>query len=94
MSQYNISKYSYEQAKKLKVKIAPSINKNKKIDVFDINDNYITSIGDINYLDYPMYLKTKGIQYANKRKKLYKQRHQKDRNIINTRSYYADKILW
>ena len=94
MSKYNISNYSYERAKKLNVKIAPSINQNKKIDVFDKNDKYITSIGDINYLDYPMYLKTKGKQYANSRKKQYKQRHNNYRNIKNTPSYYADKILW
>ena len=94
MSNYNISKYSFDKAKKLNVLIKPSILKEKKIDVFDKNNNYITSIGDMNYSDYPTYIKTKGLQFANKRKKLYKQRHNKDRNNINTRSYYADKILW
>ena len=40
---------------KLNVIIKPSINKNKKIDVFSNSGNFISSIGDIRYNDYPSY---------------------------------------
>jgi len=42
---YKISKYSYIVAKKLGVKIVPSQNAKKKIDVLDYYGNYICSIG-------------------------------------------------
>jgi hypothetical protein len=88
---YSITDYSYEQAKKLGVEIKPSTNKNKKIDI--IKDNKIISIGDKRYKDYPNYLKIDK-NLANKRRKLYKIRHEKDRHKKGTAGYYADKILW
>ena len=69
---YKIFDYSYRQAKRLGVIILPSITTGKKIDVFDKKGNYITSIGDIDYLDYPSYIKLFGKRYANERRKLYK----------------------
>ena len=90
---YQIKPYSYEQAKKLNVEIKPSTRKDKKIDVYKDN-KYICSIGDINYYDYPTYIQINGITFANERRKLYKQRHNKDRNIKNSSGYFADKILW
>ena len=44
------------------------------------------------YNDYPTFIKTKGLSYANERRKLYKQRHKKDLNSKN--GYFANKILW
>ena len=64
---YHITKYSYDQAKKLNVEIKPSSNKKKKIDVFK-NDKKIASIGAIGYLDYPNFIKKNGLEYANKKK--------------------------
>ena len=90
---YKISEYSKNQASKLNVKIKPSINKNKKIDVYK-NNKKVASIGAKNYKDYPTYLKEKGLQYANKRKELYELRHKNDINKLNTNGYYAHKILW
>ena len=90
---YQIKPYSYEQAKKLNVEIKPSNKKDKKIDVYK-DKKYICSIGDINYYDYPTYIQNNGINYANERRKLYKQRHNKNRNIKNSSGYFADKILW
>jgi hypothetical protein len=90
---YDIKKYSYDQAKKLNVIIKPSIHANKKIGVFDKQNKFITSIGDVNYKDYPTYLAIDK-KLANQRRKLYKIRHEKDRHIKNTSGYYADKILW
>ena len=92
---YKILPYSYNQAKKLNVIIKPSIKQNKKIDVYDLNNNnYLASIGSINHYDYPYYIKIKGKSYADKRRQLYKKRFEKSRHIKNTPSYYADKILW
>ena len=88
---YKINDYSYQQAKKLGVTIKPSTNKNKKIDVFKDNKK-IASIGAINYMDYPSYIKSDGLQYANERKKLYKIRHQKDLNSGN--GWWALNLLW
>jgi len=90
---YQIKPYSYEKAKLLNVEIKPSTRKDKKIDVYKDN-KYICSIGDINYYDYPTYIQNNGITFANERRKLYKQRHNNDRNIKNSSGYYADKILW
>lgn len=87
---YEITKYSHEQAKKLGVTIRPSTNKKKKIDVFKGNDK-VASIGAIGYSDYPTYIKTKGQEYANERRRLYKQRHSKDTGLAGL---YASKILW
>ena len=90
---YKIKQYSYDQAKKLNVKIKLSTKKDKKIDVFK-NDRLVASIGALSYSDYPTYIQEKGLAYANQRRKLYKLRHTKDRNKINSPGYYADKILW
>lgn len=90
---YNITDYSKEQAKKLGVTIKPSKNKNKKIDVYK-NDTLVSSIGSIGYKDFPTHLKENGIEYAKERRRLYKLRHSKDRNIKGSPGYYADKILW
>ena len=51
---YKITDYSYKQAKKLNVKIKPSTKKNKNIDVFK-NDHLVSSVGALNYSDYPNY---------------------------------------
>ena len=88
---YQITKYSYDQAKKLNVEIKPNTNKKKKIDVFK-NNSKIASIGAIGYNDYPTFIIKKGLSYANQKKKLYKLRHKNDLNGKN--GFYANKILW
>ena len=93
MNNYKIKLRSYNNAKKLGVIIRPSTRKNKKIDVFDKNDNYITSIGATSYGDYPTYL-LQDKQLAEQKKTNYKKRHEKHRNKVGTRSWYANKILW
>jgi hypothetical protein len=95
---YKILPYSKAQADKLRVEIKPSTNPIKKIDVFK-NGKKVASIGALGMNDYPTYLEKekkgrfpKG--YANLRRKLYKQRHEKDRHKTGTNGWYADKILW
>jgi hypothetical protein len=90
---YHITEYSKQQAKKLNVKIKPSTNPMKKIDVFKNNEK-IATIGDIRYSDYPTYMITKGKEYANSRRRLYRIRHKNDMNKTGTNGYYANKILW
>lgn len=99
---YTITAYSRRQAKKLGVIIKRSTNKKKKIDVFKkVKDKdgkmklkKLASIGAIGYGDFPTFTKTKGKEFANKRRAAYKKRHEKDRHIRGTAGYYADKILW
>ena len=95
---YKILPYSFRKAKELGLVIKPSSNLLKKIDVFK-NGKKIASIGARGMNDYPTYLEKekKGYHpkgYANKRRKLYKERHEKDRHIVGSNGYYADKILW
>lgn len=90
---YKITKYSYKKAKKLGIKIKPSSNKTKKIDIYK-NNKKIASIGALGMNDYPTYIKKNGIKYANTRRRLYKIRHNKDRTTKGTNGWYADKILW
>ena len=87
---YNITDYSYRQAKNLGVEIKPSTNKKKKIDVFK-DGKKIASIGAIGYSDYPTFIKEKGRAYADERRLQYYIRHAKD-NKLN--GFYAKKLLW
>jgi len=95
---YNILPYTKAQASKLGVEVKPSTNLLKKIDVFK-NGKKVASIGARGMNDYPTYLikEKKGYYpkgYANNRRKLYKQRHEKDRHKVGTNGWYADKLLW
>ena len=92
---YSISQYTKDKANKLNVYVKISTNKDKKLDVFDKKNNRkLASVGACGMMDYPSYIESKGIQFANKRRKLYKLRHNKYRNKKGTKSYYADKLLW
>lgn len=91
---YKISLYTRRKAKKLNVIVLPSEKRNKKIDVYDIYGNLLASVGDINYLDYPSYLRYCGKKIAEERRKAYKIRHEKDRHIKGSAGYYADQLLW
>jgi hypothetical protein len=90
---YKIKSRQFKNAKKLGVTIKPSKSKAKKIDVFK-NGKQIASIGGRGYKDYATYISERGLEYANKRRKLYKQRHDKDRKVRGSNGYFADKILW
>lgn len=90
---YKITDYSKKQAEKLGVSIKPSTNKNKKIDVFR-DDKKVASVGAAGYMDYPWYVEAHGVEYANKRRALYKLRHNKDRKVVGSPGYFADRILW
>ena len=94
MSNYIITQYSYDKAKQLNLIITQSKNKNKKIDVYTINNEFIYSIGDIRYNDYPNYCITYNKQYADERRRLYHIRHKKGIDIVNTKQYLSANLLW
>ena len=96
---YRIKQYTKNQAKKHGVSVKPSKVKGKKIDVFNKEGAKIASVGAIGYNDYPtfMELEKKGKVpkgTATKRRKAYKNRHDKDRKKRGTNGWYADKLLW
>jgi hypothetical protein len=95
---YKITDYTKIRARLLGVIVKPSVNPDKKLDVFDKYGNYITSVGATGYYDYPTYLELekKGkvpTGYADTRRKAYKSRHI-DRKIVGSRSWFADQLLW
>ena len=90
---YTITPYTYRKAKKLGLKVYPSSRTGKKIDVYK-NGYYVTSLGSRGYYDYPTYIKYFGKEYADKKRKLYKLRHNKDRKVRNSRGWLADNLLW
>jgi len=90
---YQVKQYTRDQAKKLNVEVKPSTNPKKKLDVFK-NGSKIASIGAVGYNDYPTFKQKCGKEYADERKRLYKMRHENDRNKVGSPGYYADKLLW
>ena len=91
---YERSPYTKAIARRLKVIVKPSTRKVKKLDVYDRQGNYITSVGAKGYLDYPSYRKLYGKTVADQRRKLYKSRHRADRKIKYSAGYFADQLLW
>jgi len=90
---YSITNYTYSKAKKIGVRVAPSSNKTKKLDVYK-NNKKIGSVGANGMNDYPTYIAKRGLKYAVTRRRLYKKRHQKDRHQKWTNGWLADKLLW
>lgn len=90
---YVITNYTKTKAKSLGVIVKLSTKKGKKIDVFK-NDKLIASVGALGYSDFPTYQKNYGLDYACKRRKLYKIRHNGDRKVVGSNGYWADQLLW
>lgn len=90
---YRIPRRVYVNAKKLGVKVKPSTNKNKKLDVFK-NGKKVASVGAIGYKDYATYRKEKGVTFAERKKKNYEKRMQKNRKVKFSNGWYADQLLW
>ena len=90
---YTITEHTLQRAKQMKVTVQLSKKKNKKIDVYK-NGVKIASIGDSRYKDFPTYVIENGIEFANKRKRLYYIRHKKNIAKINSNGFYAAKLLW
>ena len=93
MPHYVITKYTRDQAKLLGVSVKHSTNPTKKIDVFK-DGKKIASCGGMGYSDYPTFWKNEGKAVADEHRRRYKQRHEKDRHVVGSPGYYADKLLW
>jgi len=91
---YRITSYTRDRAKALGVTVKPSTVKGKKIDVFNKKGEKLASVGAIGYGDYPTFVRTKGLDYAESRRHMYKIRHEKDRHKAGSAGFYADKLLW
>ena len=90
---YSITRYTYQRAKELGVTVKPSTVKGKKIDVFK-GGKKGASVGALGYGDYPTFLKKFGKEFADRRRKAYKFRHEKDRHVRGSNGWYADNLLW
>ena len=88
---YDIKEYTYEKARELSLDIKPSSRKGKKIDVYKDCD-YLCSIGDIKYKDYPTYLIEDGKEEADHRRVLYHFRHKKDLHYF--KGFLSMYLLW
>lgn len=86
---YKISPETTQIAKAHGLIIRPSSNPTKKIDV--LFDDRIVSIGDIKYNDFHLYKKSKGLDYALRRRDLYHQRHKND---TKPAGILARLLLW
>ena len=88
---YQILPYTRQQARRIGVSVKPSRREGKKIDVLRDGD-YIASIGYKGMGDFPTYLRTKGKDYADERRRLYHLRH-KD-GPVDSPAYLAKRLLW
>lgn len=93
MPAYTITQYTRDQAKRIGVTVKHSTNPDKKIDVFK-DGKKIAAVGATGYNDYPTYMKKNGKEYADRRRKMYKMRHEKDRHERWTNGWLADQLLW
>jgi hypothetical protein len=91
---YQITNYTIQQANRHNLIVRPSNKPNKKIDVFHSSGKFLESIGDSRYNDYPTYIKTKGKEYADKRRELYYVRHGRDKGQKYSKDWLAKILLW
>jgi len=101
---YDIKPLTKRRARELGIKIFPSDNPKKKIEIYDWNGVFITYIGDAKYGDFHTYLEMeeKGLKpkgYANERRRLYHLRHSKEPEklgdeYLGSAAYYAKELLW
>lgn len=91
---YRITAYTKDKAKKLGVTVKPSTVKGKKIDVFNKKGEKLASIGYLGMGDYPTFVRKRGLEYAEQRRRLYKKRHEKDRHKRGSAGFFADRLLW
>ncbi len=90
---YIITAHTRREAKKLGVVVKVSSNKKKKLDVFK-NGKKVASIGARGMGDFGTFLREKGKEFADKRRKAYKSRHAKNLKVVGSPGYYANKLLW
>jgi len=97
-TRYKITNYTRKRAAAIGVEVKVSKTGNYKLDVYK-KGRLIARVGDRRYNDYPTYveLEKRGkypLGYADKRRRLYKARHQKTRIKKWSRSWISDNLLW
>ena len=90
---YTIKNYTYKKAKHLGLRVRPSTDKTKKIDVYKKGEK-VATVGAYGMNDFPTYMKKKGVKFAKTRRRLYKKRHEKDRHDKFSNGWFADQLLW
>ena len=93
MSNYKITKYTYEKARELGLTVKVSKFALKKLDVYKDNV-YLSSIGDSKYNDYSRYLEIYGPIFADRRRELYHNRHKKNSDVKYSKQWLALNLLW
>ena len=103
MTDYKLTQYSRDKIDELNKKlntdeysIRPSADKKKKIDVF-LRTDKIASVGDPELGDYPSYIESDGLEFANKRRAAFYSRFRrlpdiKDGKITNM--FWSRYLLW
>lgn len=92
---YIIKQYTLDRAAELGLIIHPSDNPKYKIEVYDgTTGEFLFYGGDSRYNDYPSYLETHTKEFANKRRRLYHARHQKEINDVGSRGSVIAYLLW
>jgi len=89
MTFYHITDYTRQKARRLGYTVVPSHKPEKKIDVLK-DGKVVASIGALGMGDYPTYLKERGREFAEERRRLYHARHQRH----GLREYLARELLW
>lgn len=97
MSHYRIRPQSLVRAKLLGVRLRPSTDPTKKIDVLDRDGHFIVAIGDIEDTDYPTLLELErqgrvGAGTAERERKAYRKRVGKV--VMGSVGWYELKIFW
>lgn len=91
---YRITPYTLQRAYELGLKVSKSDNPKYKIKVSDSSGKFLFNGGDTKYSDYPTYIQTHGIQFAETRRRLYRARHQKEINKVGSRGAIIAELLW
>ena len=103
---YKITSHTRNQARKYGLIVRPSGNKGKKIAVFKkmkdkktgkMTEKKLADVGALGYGDYGTFIRTKGKEFADKRRKAYRSRHKNDpmmKDGKRSRAWYALNLLW
>lgn len=92
-AKYQITPRQLANARAIGVEIRPSSSPDKKLDVYR-GGKLVARIGAAGYADFDIYLRTRGREYADERRRLYKIRHAGNRSVKGSPGWYADRILW
>lgn len=88
---YQITKHTFNQARRFGLEVKPSRRAGKKVDVFR-NGEYVASIGAKGMGDFGTYLETEGEAFAKKRRRLFHLRHPKGPK--DSPQQLAKDLLW